>query len=325
MVLLDKSEAGYNIMEHRLTRIGTRGSALALAQTELVISAIKAKYPDAVIEKVIISTKGDREKDKPVSSFGDKGVFITEIEEALSNGSIDMAVHSAKDLPGELKEGLCIPCVLPREDARDVFITRAGISFEDLQDKASVVTGTGSKRRQIQFLKLCNNAKFKEIRGNVDTRINKLRNGEYDGIILAAAGLKRLGLDKEKDLTYKYFDKDEIMPAGGQGIIAVEARNKDACGDTYTGRILRYINDSGTFIHFQNERKIIKASGAGCNSSIGVISYFYNNDNEEFLCIKLFNGFDRHGIAKDVFCVTGRREDAAGLADMAIKYLKEGH
>lgn len=311
-------------MEQGLTRIGTRGSALALAQTELVVSAIKAKYPGAVIEKVVISTKGDRETDKPVSSFGDKGVFITEIEEALSNGSIDMAVHSAKDLPGELKEGLCIPCVLPREDARDVLVTRAGILFEDLQDKHGVVIGTGSRRRQMQFLRLCNNAEFKGIRGNVDTRINKLRSGEYDGIILAAAGLKRLGLDKEKDLSYKYFDKDEIMPAGGQGIIAVEARNEDIGRNTYTGRILRDINDSGTFIHFQNERKIIEASGAGCNSSIGVISYFYNKDNEEFLCIEALNGLagtERPG--NNVFKQTGRRGDAASLTDMAIQYLKE--
>lgn len=316
---------GYNIMEHELTRIGTRGSALALAQTELVVSAIKTKYPGAVIEKVIISTKGDRETDKPVSSFGDKGVFITEIEEALSNGSIDMAVHSAKDLPGELKKGLCIPCVLPREDARDVLVTRAGNLFEDLQCKTRVVIGTGSKRRQVQFLRLCNNAEFKGIRGNVDTRINKLRNGEYDGIILAASGLKRLGLDKEKDLEYKYFDKEEIMPAGGQGIIAVEARNEDMYGNTYTGRILRDINDSDTFIHFQNERKIIEASGAGCNSSIGVISYFYNKGNEEFLCVNISNELGGLGMAEQGFKGTGRREDAASLTDRAIRYLKEGY
>ncbi len=306
-------------MKQKLTRIGTRGSALALAQTELVVSAIKAKYPGAVIEKVIISTKGDRETDKPVSSFGDKGVFITEIEEALSNGSIDMAVHSAKDLPGELKEGLCIPCVLPREDARDVLVTRAGTLFEDLRDKPGVVIGTGSRRRQMQFLKLCGNAEFKGIRGNVDTRINKLRNGVYDGIILAAAGLKRLCLDKEKDLSYKYFDMEEIMPAGGQGIIAVEARNEDVNKDTYTGRILRDINDSGTFIHFQNERKIIEASGAGCNSSIGVISYFDNKGNEEFLCVDVLNG------RNNGFKQTGRRGDAASLTDRAIQYLKEGY
>ncbi len=306
-------------MKQKLTRIGTRGSALALAQTELVVSAIKAKYPGAVIEKVIISTKGDRETDKPVSSFGDKGVFIAEIEEALSNGSIDMAVHSAKDLPGELKEGLCIPCVLPREDARDVLVTRAGTLFEDLHDKPGVVIGTGSRRRQMQFLKLCGNAEFKGIRGNVDTRINKLRNGVYDGIILAAAGLKRLCLDKEKDLSYKYFDIEEIMPAGGQGIIAVEARKEDVNKDTYTGRILRDINDSGTFIHFQNERKIIEASGAGCNSSIGVISYFYNKGNEEFLCVDVLNG------RNNGFKQTGRRGDAASLTDRAIQYLKEGY
>ncbi len=222
-------------------------------------------------------------------------------------------------MPGELKEGLCIPCVLPREDARDVLVTRAGTLFEDLHDKPGVVIGTGSRRRQMQFLKLCGNAEFKGIRGNVDTRINKLRNGVYDGIILAAAGLKRLCLDKEKDLSYKYFDIEEIMPAGGQGIIAVEARKEDVNKDTYTGRILRDINDSGTFIHFQNERKIIEASGAGCNSSIGVISYFYNKGNEEFLCVDVLNG------RNNGFKQTGRRGDAASLTDRAIQYLKEGY
>ncbi|MCI9077942.1 MAG: hydroxymethylbilane synthase [Lachnospiraceae bacterium] len=312
-------------MEQKITRIGTRGSALALAQTELVISAIREKCPGADIERVIISTKGDRETDKPVSSFGDKGVFITEIEEALSNGSIDMAVHSAKDLPGELKEGLCIPCVLPREDARDVLVTRAGTLLEDLRDRDSVTIGTGSKRRQMQFARLCNNAAFKEIRGNVDTRINKLLRGEYDGIILAAAGLKRLGLDSVKDLSYKYFDKDEIMPAGGQGIIAVEARREDAEGDTFTGRILRDINDGDTFLNFQIERKIIEASGAGCNNSIGVISYFYYKYNEEFLCVNLLKEFSGQEGTEHGFRETGRREDASHLTYRAIRYLKEGY
>ncbi len=312
-------------MEQKLTRIGTRGSALALAQTGLVISAIKAKYPGADIERVIISTKGDRETDKPVSSFGDKGVFITEIEEALSNGSIDMAVHSAKDLPGGLKDGLCIPCVLPREDVRDVLVTRAGILFEDLKNKSSVVTGTGSIRRQRQFIRLCNNAVFKEIRGNVDTRINKLRNGEYDGIILAAAGLKRLRLDREKDLEYKYFSKEEITPAGGQGIIAVEARREDAEEDTFIGRVLRDINDSDTFLNFQIERKIAEALGAGCNNSIGVISYFYDWEGEELLCVYILKEFGGLEKAQYSFRGTGRREDAAHLTDRAIIYLKKGY
>lgn len=312
-------------MEQKLTRIGTRGSALALAQTDLVISAILSKYPGTGIEKVIIKTKGDRETDRPVSSFGNKGVFITEIEEALYNGCIDMAVHSAKDLPGKLKEGLCIPCVLPREDARDILVTRAGTLFEDLRHKASVVIGTGSIRRQKQFIRLCNNALFKGIRGNVDTRIKKLRDGQYDGIILAAAGLKRLGLDREEDLEYRYFDEEEIMPAGGQGIIAIEAREEDAGIGTLTGRILKDINDCDTFINFKNERKIIEASGAGCNNSIGVISYFFNRENEEFLRIHLlkeFGGIDR---AKYGFRGTGSREDAEHLTDRAIRYLKEGY
>lgn len=305
-------------MEDNLIKIGTRGSALALVQTELVISAIQEKYPGINIEKVIIKTKGDKEPDKPVSSFGDKRVFSAEIEEALSNGIIDLAVHSAKDLPSSLKDGLCIPCVLKREDEREVLVTLAGTSYEDLLKADMPVIGTGSLRRRMQLKHFFQNIELKDIRGNVETRINKLRNGGYDGIMLAAAGLKRLGLDREKDLEYQYFSTQDIVPAGGQGIIAIETRKEDASGKSFIGEVVKSINDQETFFHFNNERKIIEALGAGCNTGFGVISYCYVKDKEETLCIRTI-------IRYHVFNGTGSREDAGRLIEMAIKHGKEGY
>lgn len=274
-------------MDSKIIKIGTRGSALALAQTELVISAVKRCHPYACIEKVIIKTKGDKETDKPVASFGGKGVFITEIEEALSCGDIDMAVHSAKDLPASIGEGLHIPSVLGREDVRDVFVTRAGTSYIDLFQKEHPVVGTGSLRRQFQLQSQHQQRiEFKNIRGNVPTRLDKLKNGEYDGIILAAAGLKRLGLENVKDFEYKYFDIEEMVPAAGQGIIAVETRKEDCTsGNSYISSILANITNCNTFTHYCNERKILKALDAGCHEAIGIISYYYNNNRN--ICIKL--------------------------------------
>lgn len=310
-------------MKDKLIKVGTRGSALALVQTELVISAIRSKYPDINIEKTIIKTKGDKEPDKPVSSFGDKRVFSAEIEEALSGGIIDMAVHSAKDLPSKLKEGLCIPCVLKREDEREVLVTLAETPYKDLLRKDALIIGTGSLRRKIQLRHFLNGIEYKDIRGNVETRINKLRNGGYNGIMLAAAGLKRLGLDKEKDLGYKYFTCQDIVPAGGQGIIAVETRKEDAASGSFIGEIVKSINDNETFFHFNNERKIIEALGAGCNTGFGVISYCYVKDNEENLRIRTVISFGGMEGMNHVFNGTGSREDAARLIEMAIKHVKE--
>ena len=306
-------------MGSKVIKIGTRGSALALAQTELVISAVKRCHPGACIEKVIIKTKGDKEKDKPVASFGGKGVFITEIEEALSCGKIDMAVHSAKDLPASLSEGLHIPGVLGREDVRDVFVTRAGTSYEDLFQKEHLIVGTGSLRRQFQLqFHHQQDIEFKNIRGNVPTRLDKLKNGEYDGIILAAAGLKRLGLEDEKDFEYKYFNIEEMVPAAGQGIIAIETRKEDCTsGDSYISGILKDITDYNTFTHYCNERKILKALDAGCHEAIGIISYYNNNSD---ICIKLIRKTDN---AKGVIARyngKGGTEDMEELINAAIRH-----
>ena len=238
-------------------RIGTRGSRLALAQTELFINRVKEFYPDVVCEKVIIRTTGDKILDRPLVDFGGKAVFVSEFEQAISDGTLDCAVHSAKDLPTELAEGLTAACVLPREDARDVLLTRA-----DSADAPRVI-GTGSMRRQVQVREWYPDAVCRSLRGNVPTRIEKLRAGEYDGIILAAAGLKRLGLDRESDLSYRYFTEEEMVPAGGQGIIVIEGRNEDLV-------FYEKMTDKEAAQALAIERFVLEELQADCHEAVGV-------------------------------------------------------
>lgn len=261
-------------------RIGTRGSELALAQTNQVIAALHERFPDVLTETVILQTKGDKIPDKPLPAFGGKGVFVEEIERALAEGSIDIAVHSAKDMPMELGDSLELAGVLKRADARDVLVVQKESAIAEWlnQKKDSAtegkecrknpfVIGTGSLRRQFQLKKCYPACICKSIRGNVTTRLQKLRAGEYDGIILAAAGLERLGLLEEKDLEYRFFSKKEMLPAGGQGIIAIEGRK----GDRITEMIWE-ISDGKTCQELLLERRLLKIVGAGCHEAVGVMA-----------------------------------------------------
>jgi len=253
-----------------IVKIGTRGSRLALVQTNLVIKEIHKHYPQLKCEIVIITTMGDKILDKPLIDFGGKGVFITEFEEALINREIDLAVHSAKDMPMKLFPGLEVACVLKREDPRDVLITRKPVKIEEL---ASAVIGTSSLRRQIQIEQLYGNIKCTLLRGNVNTRLKKLSDGMYDGIILAAAGIKRLELDKESQFNYRYLDFDEMIPAGGQAIVAIEARV-----DSELSQMLKTISDSIAGIELEIERRILNLFEAGCHEPIGVFSQVNQNE-----------------------------------------------
>ena len=247
-----------------IVKIGTRGSRLALVQTDLVIDAIHKHYPQLQCETIVINTLGDKILDKPLIEFGGKGVFISEFEEALMSREIDLAVHSAKDMPMELCEGLEIACVLKREDPRDVLITMKPVKIEELE---SAIIGTSSLRRQLQIEQLYGNIKCTLLRGNVNTRLKKLADGIYDGIILAAAGIKRMGLDNEPEYNYRYLDFDEMIPAGGQGIVAVEARV-----DSELGQMLKNISDQVSGMELEIERKVLHLFEAGCHEPIGVFS-----------------------------------------------------
>lgn len=256
-------------------RIGTRKSKLALAQTTMVAERIKAEFPKIETELVYISTAGDRILDKPLSKIGGKGVFVSEIEKALLNDRIDIAVHSAKDMPSELADGLEISGVLKRGDSRDVIITRKGTS---VKDKPDFVIGTGSLRRRKNLGRIYPKIQFADIRGNVDTRLKKLLSGEYDGIVLAGAGLERLGFNKDREFEFQYLDIKECLPAPCQAIIAVESRKNDIVTP-----VIRSINDKDTFNAFETERHIINILNGDCGLPLGAYSYIENGEIQIYI------------------------------------------
>lgn len=204
-------------------RIATRQSPLALAQTRWVIERIRAHRPDVEAEEVHIVTKGDRVIDQPLAKIGGKGLFISEVEAALLDGRADLAVHSMKDVPDALAEGMAILCVPEREDPRDVLVTARGMQLSELPSGA--VIGTSSLRRSCQLRAARPDVRFAVLRGNVGTRLSKLDRGDYDAIVLAYAGLKRLGLDAERALWP--IPPDISLPAVGQGSLGIEGRADD--------------------------------------------------------------------------------------------------
>ena len=244
-------------------KIGTRKSRLAVAQTNMFIERLTYFFPNTEPEIVYISTKGDKIIDKPLSQIGGKGIFVSEIESALQCGDIDVAVHSAKDLPAFLGEDLEISGVLPRGNYRDVIVTQKGTQITDIKD---FTVGTGSLRRRLNLKKIYNKVTFKDIRGNVDTRLSKLENGEYDAIILAASGLERLEI-KTENYSITAFDYMDFLSAPCQGIIALESRKND-----FITPVIQKINDINTFKAFETERCVIRTLNADCSMPVGAYS-----------------------------------------------------
>lgn len=241
-------------------RIGTRKSLLALVQTEIVKDALLRAFPETEIEIVKIDTKGDQLLDRSLTSFGGKGVFTVELEAELLSGAIDIAVHSAKDMPMEFPAGLGIGAVLSRADARDTFVSLDGTKLADLAPGS--VVGTSSLRRELQIKEINPQVQIKLLRGNVQTRLRKLKEGQYDGIILAAAGIERLGYEKEEEFHYEYLEPGTFLPAAGQGILAVESRTADA----ETAEMLAAIHDAEAACLLAAERSFLKTIGGSCNA-----------------------------------------------------------
>ena len=241
----------------RKIRVGTRGSRLAIWQTDFVINKLLELDDRLEIEKVIIKTTGDKFLDVALSRIGDKGLFIKEIEKELLDGSIDMAVHSMKDMPTRITEGLAIGAVLPRENSKDVLLSRDNRKLAELPVGAAV--GTSSLRRKAQLLALRPDLNIVDLRGNIDTRIRRLQNGELDAIVLAAAGVIRLGYEElvAEDL--------EIIPAVGQGAIAVEIRDDD----TDIRELVEKLDDRSTRLAIAGERAFLAALEGGCQIPIG--------------------------------------------------------
>lgn len=264
--------------QKKTVKVGTRGSMLALAQTELVIKALKERFSQIDFQVITMSTRGDRDTSRALLEFGGKAVFVEEFEEAILKGDIDIAVHSAKDMPMEIMEGLTISGTLPRACPQDVLIYKSGRSFDRNE---SFVVGTSSLRRQYQIRDMYPNAVCKNLRGNVGTRIQKLEDGEYDAIILAAAGLERLGiidgsagcLEVQKDkLTFRYLSIESMLPAACQGIIAIETRTS---GEVYD--MVRAINDTEAYTQLTCERAVLNRLNAGCHEPIGVYSELHGD------------------------------------------------
>jgi hydroxymethylbilane synthase len=240
-------------------RIGTRGSQLALRQAEEVAAGLRRAWPGLRVELVSIRTSGDRLATAHLAAVGGKGLFVKEIDDALREGRVDLAVHSLKDLPAERPSGLVLAAFPPREDPRDVLVASTATRIASLPRGARV--GTSSLRRQVQLLARRPDVTAAPIRGNVDTRLRKLRQGEYDALVLAAAGLRRLGL---LDETATPLDPDEMLPAAGQGTLGVEAREDDAS----TRRLAEVVTDAETRTATLAERAFVEAMGASCTTPL---------------------------------------------------------
>ena len=308
--------------------LGTRGSDLALTQTRMVQAVLKDVYPDLVCETKIISTIGDERQDIKLTEFAkvgvvDKGVFTKELEVALAAGEIDVAVHSLKDVPTELDKAFHLKAVLLREDTRDVLLTTSPCTeLTDLPDGASLATSSVRRQAQLQWLR--NDLAIEEIRGNVPTRLRKLlQNPALDGILLALAGLKRLGYVQDGETSFEFegetihlcpLGPPTFLPAAGQGAIALETR----ASDTSTHAILAKINDADTFARVDAERLILDRLQAGCHTPVGIDTELNGEDLRIHLRV-----FDEHNLTappKEAD-VSGQRGQLVALVDQLIDSL----
>jgi len=264
----------------RVLRVGTRRSALALAQTELVVAALRARRPGAKLEIVHVSTEGDERRDVPLTVLGGTGVFVKRIERALLANEIDLAVHSLKDVPTQLEPGLTLAAIPERADPRDALVVRAATAPSSASPACSIEelarerlpelpygarVGTSSQRRAAQLLALRDDLELADVRGNVDTRLRKLDAGEYDALVLAAAGLDRLG---RRDRVTRRLDPDELLPMVGQGALAVEVRADDA----EALALAAAIDDEATRACVEAERAFLAALGGGCTLPVGALA-----------------------------------------------------
>ena len=307
--------------------IGTRGSILALAQVEKVKEMLIKKYDELrenesfyeiegfekksplEIELKVIVTKGDKDlRDfTKIKGTTQKDLFVKEIEKEMLKNKIDLAVHSLKDMPQNTPEGLLNACFPMREDNRDVLVSKNGKKLKELDENS--VIGTGSIRREKELLNLRNDVKIKAIRGNIHTRLKKLDDGEYDAIVLAAAGLKRVGLE---DRITEYFDTDSFMPAPGQGILCIQCREND----NKIRHLLKIINDDEVTIMCKAEREFSKIFDGGCHTPIGCSSVIEGN------ILKLKGMFNDNGIR--IFKeVEGNKENPKETAQKLAEEIKK--
>ncbi|MCE9522018.1 MAG: hydroxymethylbilane synthase [Alphaproteobacteria bacterium] len=301
---------GFKSVQTRL-RIGTRGSALALTQTRLVIAALAQAHGWSADEAarhteiVTIKTTGDRIQDRPLADIGGKGLFAKEIEEALLNGSIDCAVHSLKDMPAILPPGLMLTCHLEREDPRDAFVSKVATNLDGLA--LGAIVGTSSVRRQAILLNLRPDLNLINFRGNVDTRLNKLANGEAVATILAIAGLKRLGADVH---ARHIFSTAEMLPAVAQGAVGVELREDNA----RVRDLLQPANHHDTELAVTFERAFLAALDGSCKTPLAGLAERSGTTTFKFDgCVLAPNGRTRINVARSLPIANAKEAHAAGL------------
>jgi hydroxymethylbilane synthase len=291
------------VAESSVVRVGTRGSTLALRQTEEVLEQLRPLHPALDFQIVVVRTQGDTNATAPLAGMG-LGIFVKEIEQQLLSGQLDLAVHSLKDLPTRLPQGLDIGAVLQRQDPRDVLVNKWGCSVSELPEGARI--GTSSPRRVAQLKNCCPRVNVLPIRGNVETRLRKARGDEYDGAVLAAAGLVRLGLTEE---ITEYLSPQQFVPPPGQGALAVEARS----GDTRMLELLQTVEHPPTRTVVTAERGFLEALGGGCQVPVGA----YAHCDGDALLLAVFLGSTDGGQAF--------RADVRGSVDQPLKLAREAY
>ena len=291
-------------MKAKLT-IGTRQSLLALWQSNHIAALLREKYPECEVVLKKIVTKGDRILDVPLAQIGGKGLFTKEIETELADGTIDLAVHSLKDMPTVLPEGLCLTAITERANVGDAFVSNKYASFEELP--LGSVIGTSSLRRKAQLLAARPDLQIMDLRGNVDTRLRKLDEGLYDAIILAAAGLERLG---HGDRITALIPPDVCLPAVGQGALAIEART----ADDEVRSMLEFLNDLPTKQSTDAERAFLGLLEGGCQVPIGVHA---DVAGEQIKIEAIIAALDGSTVLRDT--ITGKAEDAVALGQQLGK------
>lgn len=291
-------------MEPKRLRIGSRESLLAVAQTELVIGQLKKHYPDLSVELVTLKTTGDKILNKTLDKIGGKGLFVKELDQALLDGRIDMAVHSMKDLPMEISDELPIVAIPKRGDPRDVLVLP---DAEAVESKEQVI-GSSSSRRVLQAKKLFPDAKFQSVRGNIHTRLKKLDQGQYSALIMAAAGLKRAGLLQRIS---RYFSVEEMLPAAGQGTLCIQARRD------FDRSFFSCIHDRETELVTMAERNFVRTLDGGCSSPIAA----YGSADRNILCLTgLF--YDEAAEVYRKKSIKGSLADAEELGRCLAKQIK---
>lgn len=299
-------------------KIGTRQSALALWQAEYVAKCLRDKYPGLAVELVKMTTKGDRILDAPLSKIGGKGLFTKALETAMLEGRIDMAVHSLKDMPAIVPEGLTIACITRRYDAGDAFVSNKYDRFDQLPPGA--VVGTSSLRRRAQLLAMRSDLTIRDLRGNVNSRLAKLDGGEYDALILACAGLKRLGFGGR---IKEVISRENLLPAVGQGALAIEARAEDR----EILDLIEFLNHEDTRAAASLERAFLGRVEGGCQVPVGVYAQVKDSGIEAEAVIasldgaRVFRGKIKGGIEEAASL--GRQLAGSLLADGALEIMQE--